>query len=69
MSYIPTDEMIFKLQQLKGQTKLKFFRKNQVIKMVKRKREIFNLKKILFSKNAGVFSKINREVLLLGKFL
>ena len=63
-----TEAMIEKLQQLKGNTKLKFYKniKNYYKEM---KHKNFQTQEDPFSKNAQGISKIYIEVLLLMKFL
>ena len=67
-TYNSTEGMIIKLQQLKGQTKLKFYKNlsNYYDEMNIRK---FKFEQDLFSKNAQRISKIYQEALLLMKFL
>ena len=63
--YNSTQDMIDKLQELKGKTKLKFY------KNVSDFNNIMNIRfdEDPFAKNAQVISKIYHEVLLLMKFL
>ena len=63
-----TQEVIEKLQQLKGKTKLKFYKniRNYFIEM---KNKNFQTQQDPFARNAQVISKIYHEVLLLMKFL
>ena len=66
--YNSTDDMINKLQQLKGKTKLKFY-KNINNYYTEMKNKNFQTEQDPFSKNAKGFGKIYHEVLLLMKFL
>ena len=64
-TYNSTDDMINNLQELKGKTKLKFYKKisnyyNNVD---------FKMDEDTFARNAQGISKIHREMLLLMKFL
>ena len=63
-----TEDMINKLQELKGKTKLKFYKNinNYYIDM---KNKNFQTKQDLFSRNAQGISKTYHEVLQLMKFL
>ena len=63
--YISTEEMINKLQQLKGKTKLKFY------KNISNYYDSMNIRfdEDAFAKNAQGIIKIYHEVLLLKKFL
>ena len=68
-NYNSTEDMISKLQSLKGKTKLKFYKhiSNYYTEM---KNKIFQTKnQDPFAKNAQSISKIYHEVLLLMKFL
>ena len=67
-TYNSTEDMINKLQQLKGKTKLKFYKiiSNYYIEM---KNKNFQTQKDPFSKNAQGISKTYHEVLLLMKLL
>ena len=67
-NYNSTDDMINKLQSLKGKIKLKFYIKisNYYIEM---KNKNFQTQEDPFSKNAEGISRIYHEVLLLMKFL
>ena len=67
-NYNSTEDMINKLQSLKGKTKLKFYKilSNYYIEMKNRK---FQSQEDPFSKNAQGISKIYHEVLLLMNFL
>ena len=67
-TYNSTEVLINKLQQLKGKTKLKFF-KNISNYYTEMKIENFQSQQAPFSKNAQGISKIYHEVLLLMKFL
>ena len=67
-TYNSTHEMIDKLQQLKGKTKLKFY-KNINNYYIEKKNKNFQTQQDPFSKNARDFNKIYHEVLLLMKFL
>ena len=67
-NYKSTEHIINKLQQLKGKTKLKFFKKissyyNEM------KNKIFQTQEVPFSRNAQGIRKIYHEVLLLMKVL
>ena len=68
-NYNSTEDMINKLQSLKGKTKLKFYKniKNYYIEM--KKINFQTQDQDLFAKNAQGISKIYHEVLLLMKFL
>ena len=67
--YNSTEDMINKLQKLKGKTKLKFY-KNISNYYIEMKNENFQTNnQDPFAKNAQGISKIYREVLLLMKFL
>ena len=68
-NYNSTDDMIIKLQQLKGKTKLKFYKiiSNYYIEM--KNRSFQTQDQDPFSRNAQGISKIYHEVLLLMKFL
>ena len=53
-SYISTQDMIFKLQRLKGETKLKFYKNKNIYydKMnIRRQRGTFQFEEDAFSKN------------------
>ena len=63
-----TDDMIIKLQSLKGKTKLKFY-KNITNYYNEMKHKNFQTQQDPLSKNAEGISKIYHEVLLLMKFL
>ena len=67
-NYNLTEDLINKLQQLKGKTKLKFYKNisNYYIEMKNKK---FQTKEDPFSKNVEGISKVYHEVLLLMKFL
>ena len=67
-TYISLEDMINKLQELKGKTKLKFHKNigNYYTEMKKRN---FQTQRDLFSRNAQGISKIYHEVLLLMKYL
>ena len=67
-TYNSTEDMINKLQQLKGQTKLNFYKSisNYYNEM---KNKNFQFQEGPFSRNAESISKIYHEVLLLLKFL
>ena len=67
-NYNTTEDMITKLQQLKGETKLKFY-KNIHNYYTEMKNRNFQSQEDPFAKNAQGFSKIYHEVLLLMKFL
>ena len=66
--YNSTEDMINKLQSLKGKTKLKFY-KNISNYYVEMKNRNFQTQEDPFAKNAQGISKIYHEVLLLMKFL
>ena len=63
-----TEDMIDKLQQLRGQTNLKLY-KNISNYYTEMKNENFQTQQDPFAKNAQGISKIYHEVLLLMKFL
>ena len=67
-NYNTTEDMITKLQQLKGKTKLKSYKNthNFYTEMTNRN---FRTQQDPFAKNAQGISKIYHEVLLLMKFL
>ena len=67
-TYNSTEDIFIKLQQLKGKTKLKFYKNihNYYIEM---KNKNFQTQEDPFAKNAQGISKIYHEVLLLMKFL
>ena len=67
-TYNSTEDMIDKLQQLKGKTKLKFY-KNISNYYHEMKNKNFQTQQDPFAKNAQGISKIYHEVLLLMKFL
>ena len=67
-SYNTTEDMINKLQQLKGKIKLKFY-KNLSNYYDEMKHRNFQIQEDTFAKNAQGISKIYHEVLLLLKFL
>ena len=67
-SYNSTEDMINKLQQLKGKTKLNFY-KNISNYYNEMKNRNFQTQADPFAKNAQGVSKIYHEVLLLMKFL
>ena len=68
-NYDSSEEMIIKLQSLKGKTKLKFYKNisNYYIEMKNKNFQTHH--EDLFSKNAQGISKICHEVLLLMKFV
>ena len=68
-SYNSTEDMINKLQSLKGKTKLKFYKNisNYYIEMKNKNSQTNNQDP--FAKNAQGINKIYHEVLLLMKFL
>ena len=66
-TYSTTDDMINKIQQLKGKTKLIFF-KNITKFYDEMKHKIFPTQKDFFKKYAQGISKIHHEVLLLINF-
>ena len=67
-TYNSSEDMINKLQELKGKSKLKIYKNinNYYIEM---KNKIFQTQQDPFAKNAEGISKIYHEVLLLMKFL
>ena len=67
-TYNSSEDMINKLQEIKGKTKLKFYkiRSNYYIEM---KNKNYQSQQDLFSRNAQGISKIYHEVFLLMKFL
>ena len=67
-NYNSTEDMINKLQELKGKTKLKFY-KNISKYYTEMKNKNFQTQQDPFSKNARGISKIYHEVLLFMKFL
>ena len=67
-TYNSTEDMINKLQSLKGKTKLKFY-KNISNCYDEMKRTNFQTQEDPFSKNPQGISKIYHEVLLLMNFL
>ena len=67
-NYNSTEDMITKLQQIKGKTKLKFYR-NVNKDYTEMKNESFQTQQDTFAKNAHGVSKIYHEVFLLMKFL
>ena len=67
-NYNSTEDMINKLQELKGKTKLKFH-KNITNYYNEMKNKNFQTQQDPFNKNAQGISKIYHEVLLLMKFL
>ena len=67
-TYISTEDVIDKLQQLKGKTKLKLY-KNLSNFYHEMKNKNFQTQQDPFAKNAQGISKIYHEVLLLMKFL
>ena len=67
-TYNSTEEMIIKLQQLKGKSKLKFY-KNLHNYYTEMKNKNFQTQEDPFAKNAQGISKIYHEVLLLLTFL
>ena len=66
--YNTTEDMINKLQEIKGKTKLKIY-KNISNYYIEMKNKNFQTQQDPFSKNAQGISKIYHEVLLLMKFL
>ena len=71
-TYNSTENMINKIQQLKGKTKLKFYKiiSNYYEEMnIRRQSDTFQFEQDPFSKNVQGISKIYHEVLLLMKFL
>ena len=67
-AYNSTEDMISKLQQLKGKTKLKFY-ENISNYYTEMKNKNFQIEQDPFAKNAQGISKIYHEVLMLIKFL
>ena len=67
-NYNSTEDMIIKLQELKGKSKLKFY-KNINNYYIEIKNKNFQTQQDPFAKNAEGISKIYHEVLLLMKFL
>ena len=67
-NYKSTEDMIINLQQLKGKTKLKFY-KNLSNYYNEMKNKNFQTQQDPFAKNAQGISEIYNEVLLLMKFL
>ena len=67
-TYNSTEDMIDKLQQLEGKTKLKFY-KNISNYYNEMKHKTFQTQQDPFAKNAQGISKIYHELLLLMKFL
>ena len=67
-TYNSSEDMINKLQEIKGKTKLKFYKNinNYYIEM---KNKNYQSQQDTFAKNAKGISKIYHEVLLLMKFL
>ena len=68
-TYNSTQDMITKLQRLKGKTKLKFYKKNVSNCYNEMKIKNFQTQQDPFAKNAQGLSKIYHQVLLLMKFL
>ena len=71
-TYNSTQDMIDKLQSLKGKTKLKFHQNISIyyVEMAYRRRSnAFQFEEDPSSKNAESISKTNHEVLLIMKFL
>ena len=66
--YNSTEDMINKLQSLKGKSKLKFY-KNISNYYNEMKNKNFQTQEDPFSKNVEGISKVYQEVLLLKKFL
>ena len=67
-NYNSTEDMIKKLQQLKGKTKLKIY-KNISNYYIEKKNKFFQTQEDAFAKHAQGISKTYHEVLLLMKFL
>ena len=67
--YNSTEDMINKLQQLKGKTKLKFYKNISNCYVEMKNRNFQTQDQDPFSKKAQGISKIYHEVLLLMKFL
>ena len=68
-TYKSTEDMIIKLQELKGKTKLKFYKNKNNYYTEMKNRNFQTQDQDPFSKNARGISKIYHEVLLLMKFL
>ena len=68
-NYNSTENMINRLQQLKGKTKLKFYKNISKYYIEMKKKNFQTHHEDPFSKNAQGISKIYHEVLLLMKFL
>ena len=71
-SYISSDDMIKKLQSLKGKTKLKFYQKLSNYfdqRNIRRQSGTFHFEEDPFSKGVQGIGKLYHEVLLLMKFL
>ena len=68
INYTSTEDMIIKLQSLKGKTKLKFY-KNISTYYHEMKNKNFRTQQDPFARNAQGISTIYHEVLLLMKFL
>ena len=66
--YNSTEDMINKLQQLKGKTKLKFYENISNYYVEMKNRNFQTQDQDPFSKNAQGISKIYHEVILLMKF-
>ena len=66
-TYKSTEDMINKLQEIKGKTKSAFYKKNNYYEEMKKKN--FQTQQDPFAKNSQGISKIYHEVLLSRKFL
>ena len=67
--YNSTEDMINKLQELKGKTKLKFYKDKSNYYIEMKNKNFQTYQQDPFSRNAQGVSKIYHEVLLLIKFL
>ena len=68
-NYISTEDMINKLQSLKGKTKLKIYKNISKYYIEMKNRNFQTNNQDPFSKNAQGISRVYHEVLLLMKFL
>ena len=68
-NYNSTEDMIIKLQELKGKTKLKFYKNISNYYTEMKNKNFQTQDQDLFSRNARGISKIYHEVLLLMKYL
>ena len=69
ITYNSTEDMIDKLQELKGKTKLKFYKNISNYYSEMKNKNFQTYQQDPFAKNAQGISKIYHEVLLLMKFL